>query len=240
MNKETAARLLSETQANYDGFAESFSATRNYLWPGIGQLLDEHSSLSGDVLDIGCGNGRFSSFFKERGMEYHGIDNSQKLISIAQSNFPDIDFKVASALDLPYGQNEFDLAFSLAVLHHIPSGGYRRQFLEEAFRVLKPGGVLFLAVWDLRPWSMIRRRRFKRLKGYLAAQIKIILKLENLDFGDFYIPWENRYRRYHHAFSRRELEKFAKDAGFAIESSGTVGLGKKEANLYIIAKKCEK
>jgi hypothetical protein len=61
-----------------------------------------------------------------------------------------------------------------------------------------------------------------------------------LDRGDFFIPWQNKYRRYHHAFSLPKLERTAKIAGFEIERSGTLDSGKREANLYIVAKKCEK
>lgn len=64
-----------------------------------------------------------------------------------------------------------------------------------------------------------------------------MLGLQKLDRGDFFISWQNKYQRYHHAFSLPELERAAKSAGFEIEKSGALDSGKKEANLYIIAKK---
>lgn len=237
MNKETADKLIRDSRQNYDSFAESFSLTRGHLWPGVGRLLEGNLKAGDKVLDIGCGNGRFFDFFREKGAKYTGVDNSEKLISIARAKFPGADFKIADALNLPFGGNVFDSVFSLAVLHHIPSGEYRQKFFEEAMRALKPGGIMIVMVWDLRPLSMIKAGRWKRLKSFIWSQIKIILGAEQLDLGDFFIPWQNRYERYVHAFTLPELGNLAKAAGFIVEKSGVMKLGENEGNLYIIAKK---
>src|SRR3989344_4703050 len=42
----------------------------------------------------------------------------------------------------------FDKVYSISVLHHIPSRELQLQYLKEANRVLKPGGLLILRVWD--------------------------------------------------------------------------------------------
>jgi len=237
MDKKTADRLLAQTRNNYDGFACAFAQTRSYIWPEMAALVEENFKAGDSVLDIGCGNGRFYPFFKDSGGKYCGIDNSQSLIAIARENFPGAEFAVADALSLPFKKNEFDLAVSIAVLHHIPSKDIREVFFKEAWRVLKPGGIFVAAVWDLRLRTMIKTKRWRRLNIFAKTQIKIAAGLEKLDFGDFFIPWQKKYQRYHHAFTLRELRKLAVAAGFEIEKNGAISFSQKESNLYIVAKK---
>jgi ubiquinone/menaquinone biosynthesis C-methylase UbiE len=239
MNLEDAEKILDRTRKNYDSFADSFAQTRRHLWPEMKPLAAGCFKKGDRVLDIGCGNGRFCQFFKEQGAEYSGIDNSRNLIAIARKNFPEANFAVADALGLPFKENVFDLAVSFAVIHHIPSKYLRLKFFNEARRVLKPGGRLIATAWDLRPLSMARAKQWKRLKSFLKSQIGIALGREPLDWGDFYIPWQNKYRRYHHVFTLRELKKLASDAGFEIEKTGIASFGAKEGNLYIVAKKVQ-
>jgi ubiquinone/menaquinone biosynthesis C-methylase UbiE len=239
MDKNVADKLLAQTRENYDSFAESFAQTRNYFWPEMKSLAADYCQAGDRVLDIGCGNGRFYPAFKEIGAKYTGVDNSQNLIALAKKNFSEANFAVADALVLPFQANEFDVAVSMAVLHHIPGIAARRKFFAQAHRVLKPGGRFIFTVWDLRLPSIVKFKQWKRLRSFLKSQIKIILGKEKLDFGDFYIPWQNKYQRYVHSFTMRELKKLALAAGFEIEKTGVTAFGGKEGNLYIVAKKVQ-
>jgi SAM-dependent methyltransferase len=237
VKKKIADELLRQTRENYDAFAESCSRTREYVWPEFEKLIGGSVKNGDRVLDIGCGNGRLYPFFEEIGADYTGVDNATNLIEIAQSKFFESNFVVGDCLNLPFKNESFDLAVSLAVLHHIPSREHRQKFFKETAQVLRPGGFLFVSVWDLRLSAMIREKNWKRTKIFLKTQIKIALGLEKLDFGDFFIPWQNKYQRYHHAFALGELRNLVESAGFAVEKSGAFAVGQKEANLYIIAKK---
>ncbi|MCU0653130.1 MAG: class I SAM-dependent methyltransferase [Candidatus Pacebacteria bacterium] len=239
MDQKTADRIIEQNRSNYDSFAESFSQTRNYL-PEITKAFFAGRVKADDrVLDSGCGNGRFYPFFKEAGAVYAGIDNSEKLIAIAKEKYPEADFTVGDVLKIPFGENEFDMMISMAVLHHIPSKSYREQFFKEAWRVLKPGGFLVVAVWDLRPQALLRAKQWKRLAAFGKTQIRIVAGSEKLDIGDFYIPWQSKYRRYHHVFTVAEIKGLAKGAGFAVEEAGIMKMGERQSNLYIIAKKMQ-
>jgi ubiquinone/menaquinone biosynthesis C-methylase UbiE len=239
MDKNTADKIIKQNQENYDFFAESFSQTRNYL-PEVTKSLFEGRVKAGDhVLDNGCGNGRFYPFFKERGANYVGIDNSERLVDIAKKKFPEANFNIGDVLELPFASGEFDLVVSMAVLHHIPSKAYRKKFFREAARVLKPNGILIVSVWDVRLQQMVRARQWRRLKSYIKTQAMIPFGFHGFDFGDFYIYWQKRFRRYIHAFKVSELEGLAKSEGFSIEQSGIQKWVARENNLYIIAKKAQ-
>ena len=63
------------------------------------------------ILDLGCGNGRWYKIFKEKKVDYFGLDNSEKLIEIAKENFPEAKFFVGDALNLPFPDNFFLIEF---------------------------------------------------------------------------------------------------------------------------------
>lgn len=102
------------------------------------------------VLDVGCGSGwasRLLASFAING-RVTGIDISDEMVSLARESsrqFPQCDFEIASAEQLPFTDNEFTHAFSMESLYYyrdIPKA------LHEIHRVLKPGGV-FVTVMDL-------------------------------------------------------------------------------------------
>ena len=102
------------------------------------------------VLDIGCGSGwatRLLADYASQG-RVTGIDISDEMIRVAQEqskSYANVDFKVASAEELPFADNEFTRAFSMESLYYyenIPKA------LGEIHRVMKAGG-LFCAVVDL-------------------------------------------------------------------------------------------
>jgi len=148
MKKKYAENLLKKTKQDYDKIAQEFSATRWRIWEEAEFLFNDYVMPGEKVLDLGCGNGRFFEFLKDKDIHYIGVDFSEKLIEIAKNKYPKLKFEVADALNLPFPNNYFDKIYSIAVLHHIPSKQFRLQFLQEARRVLKSNGLLILTVWE--------------------------------------------------------------------------------------------
>jgi len=181
-------------------------------------------------LDLGCGNGRYFSLCRLKDIEYFGIDNAENLIKEAKKNYPQAKFQVADALKIPFPDNYFDKVYSIAVFHQIPSKNYRLQFLKEIKRVLKKRGWAILTVW-----------KFYRLKDWFLLIKYTILKLlgkSKLDFKDFFEPWGRKTKRYYHWFSKRELIKLVKGAGFIIKDIGIVkNKRKNRRNIYLIIQK---
>ena len=129
-------------------------------------------------------------------------------MKIAKSKYPEANFQIADVLTLPFSDNFFDKVYSISVLHHIPSKDFRLQYLKESKRVLKPGGILILRVWDF--WK--RKEGWKLFLKY--AFLKLIGQ-SKLDFYDVFVPWKDSngealVQRYFHCFAKREIEKFNK------------------------------
>ena len=100
-----------------------------------------------NVLDIGCGTGRFSQALPSR-FSYTGVDFSQKAIELARKRFakPNIRFCVADALKLPFHESEFDIVICLGSLEHFPD---MHQCLLEMKRVTRSGGKIYIEVPNL-------------------------------------------------------------------------------------------
>ncbi|MCC7251823.1 class I SAM-dependent methyltransferase [Hyphomicrobium sp.] len=108
-------------------------------------------------LDGGCGMGEWTVYFTRRGFPTAGLDVSRKTIGVLQSLFPDTEFKVGDIRATGYPDNTFDLYFSWGTFEHFEEGF--GPVVQEAFRVLKPGGVLLTSMPfdNLRiAWNAIR------------------------------------------------------------------------------------
>ena len=94
------------------------------------------------VLEVGCGRGAFQGLVNN----WIGLD-----ISSSVRRYIRKPFVVGSAQDLPFKDESFDALWSITVLEHIPKP---ETVLEEISRILRPGGVAYLApAWHCRSWA---------------------------------------------------------------------------------------
>jgi len=108
-----------------------------------------------NMLDVGCGIGGSSLYLAEK---FHaratGITLSPVQAARATERAQEMNlsassqFLVADAQAMPFDDNSFDLVWSLESGEHMPN---KIKFIQECYRVLKPGGKLIMVTWCHRP-----------------------------------------------------------------------------------------
>jgi ubiquinone/menaquinone biosynthesis C-methylase UbiE len=99
-------------------------------------------TVSGNVLELGCGWGRGVEKLIEASENYTGLDKNEELINKLSEKYPTQSFATASFPDLSrFEDNTFDFVVTFQVIEHIQDD---KEFLKEAHRVLKKGGKIIL------------------------------------------------------------------------------------------------
>ena len=121
--------------------AQNARTTSNILWR-ISEFVRVHHLEKARVLDVGSGSG----YLQDAVEDYTGIDISRSVASHYHKRFV-----AGTATAMPFADHEFDAAWSIWVLEHIPNP---EAALSEIRRVVKPGGVLYLLpAWQCTPWA---------------------------------------------------------------------------------------
>ncbi len=137
-------------EANADAWTKlsraGYDVYRDYLnTPAFLDLLPGVEGMSS--LDIGCGEGHNTRLVARLGAQMSAIDISQVFIRYAQESEETealgIQYRVASAVELPYPDASFDFLTAFMSLMDIPE---TETVISEAFRVLKPGGFLQFSI----------------------------------------------------------------------------------------------
>ncbi len=118
------------------------------------------------VLDIGCGDGTYSIAACKRGARAIGVDLSAAMLEAARQRVvdckPDIAWCVASAEELPFDSETFDVVIAVTTLCFVKNP---QRTVQEAARVLKSGGSLIIG--ELGRYSLWAISR--RVRGWLGS-----------------------------------------------------------------------
>ena len=94
------------------------------------------------VLDLGCGDGRFTAEIAAAGASVVGAEVAQAAIDRARARYPELEFaRVEIDAELPFADGAFDLVWASEVIEHVSDTA---RWLSEVRRVLTPRGVLLI------------------------------------------------------------------------------------------------
>lgn len=225
------ADFIEENKKVYNAIASHFSATREVLWDDLKDL--QHFAEAGmSILDIGCGNGRLYQMFADLSIRYTGVDQSEGLIEKAREKFPEAEFVVANMIELPFQKASFDIIYSIAAFHHLPTEELRLQALGEMKRVLKPGGKIIMTNWNAESnWA---QKKIETGEWKLPARGLVAPGGETMgeDPDHFIVPWKNSKKevkglRHYWLLTPEHLEELAEKAGLTVEEQYYVSRGQR-------------
>ncbi len=148
------------------------------------QLAAEQVGQPGAILDVGCGTGRLLRSAENRfpGAKLVGVDAAIEMVKHARASNPSaIQFQQATAEELPFPNDYFDLVFSTMTFHHWQNQG---RGVAEVSRVMTPGGRWLLADFVASGFmkhvrSLLRLHQFPKradLDGMLSdAGLKVVV-----------------------------------------------------------------
>ena len=174
----------------------------------------------GECLDAGCGSGRYTMAMVEAGAQRAvGLDISERAIQEAADRAGRLgyasrtEFVRGSAVELPRGWTDrFDFACSNGVVHHTPDPVAA---VGELFRVLKPGGQLYIMVYGTGGlfWALVDFVR-AILEPVPLDFADAWLELAGTPVGKLFFCLDHWYTPYQERVSRAELEDRLRDCGF--------------------------
>jgi SAM-dependent methyltransferase len=136
-----------ESNFNYQNmFQAHMDPSRFYIW--VSQAAEFHPTKNATVLCSGCGSaGDLYAFMDADAVTGYGIEVEFYLAKLANLRFAGSDFQSKTCIslydggELPYKTGAFDIIFSIHVIEHTK---IYEKYLQELFRVLKPGGIIFM------------------------------------------------------------------------------------------------
>jgi SAM-dependent methyltransferase len=126
---------------------DQFGSIDIYLFD---QLLRGRITTDARILDAGCGHGRNLAYLMREGFDLWGIDSDAVTIEAVRSqaralapHLPPDRFTVQPVERMAFADAAFDVVISSAVLHFARDDAQWWAMVEEMWRVLAPGGLLF-------------------------------------------------------------------------------------------------
>jgi SAM-dependent methyltransferase len=152
----------------------------------------------GLIVDAGCGVARWPIFLRRAGYDVVGIEYDHEACKIAKENDPGLCVLRADVRGTPFKDESVDAIISLGVVEHDEAGPLRA--LREAHRMLKPNGLLILAVPYNNPW---RRFFMNHVQTFVTGRRRRA-------------GWKLGFAEYR--FSKPEVRSFLSQASFTVLS----------------------
>jgi SAM-dependent methyltransferase len=138
------------------------------------------------ALEIGCGPGRLMGPMSRHFGEIRGVDISEEMIGLARErlrSIPNARLHVTPGSDLSmFDGDSFEFVYSYTVFQHIPSREVVLNYLREARRVLKPGGILCCQLRGTPPLKTELERELETWTGCHFSRDEMLAFAREHDF----------------------------------------------------------
>lgn len=160
-----------------------------------------------NLIDYGCGNGRYTQVFKNLGCKtIVGFDKSKKNILTAKNNnkSKNIKFIIGDVLRNSLKKNKFDVVYCNGVLHHTEN---ILLGLQNIYRILKPGGfcMIFLVSTGGVKWAFIEAFR-EIFKNFDKVYAQNFLESSGLNKNKVFYLMDHVFVKHNKLTSIKEVE----------------------------------
>ncbi len=198
----------------YRDWISEQKSKRIRMWEDRLKKLEKHRQ-GGRLLDVGCADGAFLKLAQERGWDISGTEHSSYAAKYV-SEALDISIFCGELFTAGYPDNSFDVVTMWHVLEHVSDP---KRYLKEIHRILKPSGLLVLAVPNVNDLIMQMAYRICKLRR---------LKLFSVSDREIHL--------YH--FSPRTIKAYLQETGFSClrlsPDYGIVDFPKKMINMAAV------
>lgn len=173
------------------------------------------------MLDVAAGTGRIAAYLAEQGLDVVAFDLTPNMLRKARARVdPDAadNLRVVGGTGrkLPFADNYFEAVISIRFLHLLPVSLYR-PFIQEMWRVLRPGGVLLVqfdsalagggSVWGRELYRRVMRGHKARHYFWPHQVGTVFAGIDNITLHG-YSPFGGRLVRSIHVGTAQRLEEF--------------------------------
>ena len=135
------------------------AAEKTFTHPLNEAWLTRTISRDARLLDYGCGYGRTLNDLASLGfLNTVGVDFAPQMVARGRRDFPHLNLRTVQALPLAEADASFDAILLLAVLTCIPDDQEQEDLLSELWRLLRPGGMLYVSDMPLQADDRNRSR----------------------------------------------------------------------------------
>jgi SAM-dependent methyltransferase len=195
------------------------------------ELFLKYLTKKDKIVEAGCGFAKWVIYLHRRGFDIIGIDNNEFAISKLKEFDASLQVEVGDILNIKYPDNYFDAYISMGVIEHFEEGPHAA--LNEAYRLLKPGGLVFVSVPTVNTIRRFYRRPVRNALNMFLRSLIIVKKGWSeskskacIDAIDNLLPEKvknnllGRKDIYYHfteyRYTKDELENFLRQSGFEI------------------------
>lgn len=147
-----------------------------------------------NLLDIGCGNGIFTRWLRDRAVFVAGADHNAEQLVSARRYCPEMIAVAAEGERLPFADHSFDVVVMSDMLEHVNND---ESTIREAMRVLRPQGLILISLPNRGPLTVLDGDNIVNRLVHLISRLKIPKRTQS-GTGSRYLFEGFTYKRHRH------------------------------------------